>query len=564
MSSSRLRWPRANRQVLLLILGLAVVAAGLLGAERPNEPPYFAIRGARIMPVSGPAIEEGTLVMAKGVITAVGAKVTIPPEAWVIEGKGLTVYPGLIDSLTNLGLQTEAEGRPGGAPGQGGERRAPPSQGPQDRPATTSWENAANQLNLEDKRLESWRKAGFTSAVTSPDKGIFPGQAALINLAGDRPNELVVKTPVALRINLTPLPGFWNFPDSLMGVLAYIKQLFLDADQYTTAWTMYSANPRGLERPNYDRTLDPIRQAMAGRWPVLIPATWSKEILRGIKLGEDIGANTLLYGGHQAYETAGLLAAKRVPILVSLKWPEKPTDADPEGEESLRVLRLRDRAPSTPAALQKAGAKFAFYSDGISNPQDILKNARKAIEAGLPADSALRAFTLSAAEIYGVADRLGSLEPGKIANLVVTDGDLFAEKTKVKMTFIDGRKYEVREPARPTEPPTVKLTGKWTLSVNTPQGPEERTADLTMAEDGTLTGTLTGRWGTLSISNGWVSGNKFSFTITIPMGPRSVEATYSGSVEGNKMTGSVSTPMGAVEFTGTRPGEASGRAQATR
>ena len=106
MSSSRLRWPRANRQVLLLILGLAVVVAGLLGAERPNEPPYFAIRGARIMPVSGPAIEEGTIVMAKGVITAVGAKVTIPPEAWVIEGKGLTVYPGLIDSLTNLGLQT--------------------------------------------------------------------------------------------------------------------------------------------------------------------------------------------------------------------------------------------------------------------------------------------------------------------------------------------------------------------------------------------------------------------------------------------------------------------------
>lgn len=568
MVSSRFRWPTANRQLLLLILGLAaLVAVGLSplgGAERPNEPPYFAIRGARIVPVSGPAIEAGTLVMARGVITAVGANVTIPPEAWVIDGKGLTVYPGLIDSLTNLGLPTEAEARPGaGPPGQAGQRQQI-SQGPQDRPATTSWENAADQLNLEDKRLESWRKAGFTSAVTSPDKGIFPGQAALINLAGDRPNQLVVKTPVALRINLTPLPGFWNFPDSLMGVLAYIKQLFLDADQYAKAWTMYSSAPHGLERPNYDRTLEPIRQAVAGRWPVLIPATWSKEILRGIKLGEDIGANTLLYGGHQGYETAAVLAAKRVPILVSLKWPDKPTDGDPEAEEALRVLRLRDRAPSTPAALQKAGAKFAFYSDGLYNPQDILKNVRKAVEAGLPADAALRAFTLSAAEIYGVADRLGSLEPGKMANLVVTDGDLFAEKTKVKMTFIDGRKYEVREPARPTEPPTVKLTGKWTLSVNTSQGPEERTADLTMAEDGTLTGTITGRWGTISISNGWVSGKKFSFTITIPMGPRTVEATYSGAVEADKMTGSVSTSFGAFEFTGTRPGDSSGTPKAIR
>jgi len=551
---------RASRPILALILTLLLIGpAPISPAERPNAPPYFAIRNARIVPVSGPVIENGTIVLANGLITAVGTNVTIPPEAWVIDGKGLTVYPGLIDALTNVGLQAAA---PAAAPGattieQAIEqmRRQPIAQGPEDRPGTTPWESAADNLKLDDKRLETWRKAGFTAVVSAPDRGIFPGQAALIHTAGERPNQLVVKTPVALRINLAPVGGFFSFPGSLMGVLSYIQQVFLDTAQYAQAWATYEASARGLERPNYDRSLEPVRQAVANRWPVLIPATWAKEIHRALALAEQAGVHPIVYGAHQGYEAADVLAAREVPVLVSLKWPEKEKDADPEAEEPLRDLRFRDRAPSTPAALHKAGVKFAFYSDGIANPADILKNAKKAVDAGLPADAALRALTLSAAEIYGVADRLGNLEPGKIANLVVTDGDLFAEKTKVKMVFVDGRKYEVREPSRPTEPPSVNLTGKWTITVNTPQGAQESTADLKMTEDGTLSGTLTGQRGTASITTGWVSGNKFSFTVSIAMGPRTVDATYTGTVEGNKMSGTVSLGPMSVDFTGTRPQE---------
>ncbi|MFQ5663346.1 MAG: amidohydrolase family protein [Terriglobia bacterium] len=541
----------------ILALGLAAMLVGLPSlsqTERPNEPRYFAIRNARLVPVSDPVIEKGTIVLANGLIQAVGTDVTIPPEAWVIEGAGLTVYPGLIDALTNLGLQAaEAAGRPP-APGQSPQPRRPKiSRGPEDRPATTSWKNAADLLTTADKRLENWRKAGFTSAVTVPDNGIFPGEAAFINLAGKRPNELVVKTPVALRINFRPLHGFWSFPGSLIGVVAYVKQVFLDADQYGKAWTIYESNPRGQERPPYDRALEPIRQSRTAGWPVLIPATWAKEIRRAVRVGEAVEAKTLLYGAHQGYLVAEALASKQLPVLVSLKWPEKPKDADPEVEEPLRVLRFRDRAPSTPAALHKAGVQFAFYSDGLVNPKDILKNVKKAIEAGLPPAAALRALTLSAAEIYGVDDRLGSLEVGKLANLALADGDLFDEKTKVKMVFIDGRKYVIREPGRPTDPPTVNLTGKWTLTVHTPQGVRESTADLTMTQDGTLSGTLTGRRGTSSLTRGWVSGNKFSFTVSFAIGPRSLEATYTGRVEGNRMSGTVTIGRHSTDFTGTRP-----------
>jgi len=566
-SSARLQRSRACPSTLqsrIWVLLILLVVVGL-GALRAEEPPYFAIHGARIVTVSGPVIEKGTVVIAKGLIVAVGPEVPIPPEAWVIDGKGLTVYPGLIDALTDLGLGSAAPAAPGRQP-TAGPPSAPArpqqvSRGPEDRPATTPWVNPADELKTDDKRLETWRNAGFTSALTAPKLGIFPGQGAVINLAGERPGEMVVKSPATLNLTFHPMAGFANFPDSLMGVRAYIEQVFLDANQYAQAETVYDAHPRGLNRPTYDRTALVVADTLHGGRPVLLPANTAPQILRTLVLADRLAVHPVLYGVQQGYAVADTLGASKVPVLVSLKWPEKEKDADPDAPQELRELRFRDRAPSTPAALEKAGVKFAFYSDSLPSPKDFLKNAKKAIDAGLAADAALRAFTLSTAEILGVADQTGSIEPGKIANLVIADGDLFNEKTKVKMTFVDGRRYEVHEPTRPTAPPTVKLTGKWKLTVTSPEGPQEASADLTMAENGDLSGSVTGqsgpvlgRMGTVSISNGWVSGNKFSFTISLPMGGNPVDTTFSGTVEGDEMKGSASAAGASFDFTGSRPG----------
>jgi len=195
--------------LVALVLGMALRA----GAE---EPRYFAIRHARIVPVSGPEIKNGTVVIANGLIVAVGENVSIPPEAWVIEGKGLRVYPGFINALSDLGLGPPAPAGPGG--GGGGAGRGQPQQaqqvsrGPEDRPASTPWTDAADELKVEDKRIETWRDGGFTSALAAPMTGIFPGQGAVINLAGDRPSAMVVSAPSALLITLQPARGFANFP----------------------------------------------------------------------------------------------------------------------------------------------------------------------------------------------------------------------------------------------------------------------------------------------------------------------------------------------------------------
>ncbi len=546
--------------ILRCVSAVCVTALFALFCAAPSlqaqggEPQYFAIRGTKVVPVSGPPLENATIVMSRGLITAVGKDITIPPEAWVIDGKGLTVYPGLIDSFTDMGIPATPP-----ASGEGGPRRGQEgARGPEDRPASTPWRSAADEVSLSDKRIETWRSAGFTTVVSAPQGGIFPGLAAVLDLAGERAGDLVVKSPVAIPVAFQTSGGRGGgFPSSIMGVLAYVHQVWLDTDWSTKAQATYEKNPRSAARPRYDRTEAALANALEDHALVLIPADNSVQLRRALELVDRWHVNGAIYGGQMAYEVAPEIAAKKLPVLVNLKWPEAVKDADPEDKPSLRTLQFRDRAPSSPAALAKAGVKFAFYSGGITTPKDTLKAAKKSIDAGLAPDAALRALTLSAAEIFGVADRLGSIEIGKIGNLVVTDGDLFEEKTKIKLVFADGHRYAVREPEKPKEPPKGDISGKWKLSYTTPDGPEESTADLAMDKDGTISGSLTSKRGTASLISGYLSVDKFSFTINIPLEGSPADVTFSGTFDGTSLKGSISVHGISLDFTGVKPGAAS-------
>jgi hypothetical protein len=538
---------------------LFAVIAIFLGAgprllAQGGEPQYFAIRGATIVPVSGPHIENATVIISRGVITAVGKDASVPGEAWVIDGKGLTVYPGLVDSFTDVGLLPAA-------PPAGGESgpRAPQviSRGPEDRPGATPWRDAAGEASLSDKRVESWRTAGFTTVVSAPKGGIFPGQAAVLDLAGERNGEMVVKSPVAIPVSLQAVGSFTSFPGSLMGTLGYVHQVWLDTEWSTKAQAIYEKNPRGVARPHYDRTNAALADALEDHAIIMIPANNTVEIRRAFELADRWHVRSVIYGGQMSYEVADEIAARKLLVLVDLKWPDADKDANPDDVPSLRTLRFRDRAPSSPAALAKAGVKFAFYSGGMATPKDILKAAKKSIDAGLAPDAAVRALTLTPAEIFGVADRLGSIEKGKIANLVVTDGDLFDEKTKVKYVFVDGQRFDIREPEKPKDPPKGDLTGKWRLAYTTPEGAEESTADLTMASDGSLSGTTTGKRGTANIISGYLSGDKFSFTINISIDGSPTDVVFNGTFDGTSIKGVISVLGFDIDFTGTKPGSRS-------
>src|SRR5688572_16722694 len=275
------------------LTAFAVVAALLAAAPtaQTDEPPVFALTNARIVTVSGATIDKGALVLRNGIIEAVGSNVSIPGDARQLDATGLTIYPGLIDALSDAGIeeaarsQTTGAGRTAATPAQQVQvpqvqqpQQSAPVTSPGERQSLSPYVQAADILNPSSRKIESLRAAGFTTALVAPTRGIFPGQSALVNLAGSSAGSMILKSPVALHISLQSGGGFRNdYPGSLMGMFAFVKQTFLDAQHYENAWSIYQAHP-GARRPEYSRSLQALQPALKRQLPVVLPARTPAEV----------------------------------------------------------------------------------------------------------------------------------------------------------------------------------------------------------------------------------------------------------------------------------------------
>ena len=528
-----------GRLVLFLLISIFIVGVVPSGAEPPSPPPYYAITHVKVVSGAGAPVEDATVLLANGLIEAVGKNLAVPGDARVIEGKGLTLFPGMIDALTNLAQKKDD---PSSSSGEG-RSRGPVITGPEDRPQTTPFVSASDAL-ADDARIEKWRKAGFTAAVTSPEKGIFAGQAALINLEDEPGREAVVLTPAAQRLNFDDSESFNSFPGSLMGVLAYIKQTFLDVDHYTKVKAIYAKDPVGRVRPEFDRTLEPLETAVAEKTPFLIPANLGREIDRALTLEKTLNVRAIVYGGQGAYDRVDALKTAAVPVLVNLNWPKEEKNRDPDAETPLRTLIHWKLAPTTPAALNAAKVPFAFYSGGLATTSEIFENVRTAIDNGLSNEGALAALSSGPAAILGLSNRLGTIEKGKVANLVLATDWPWADGTEVKAVFVDGRLYQERKDEGPTDPPASDVSGVWTLTTQSPRGARESTADITMAKDGKVKGKITSELGETAMDEGRMSGSLLRFKTTREFNGKSMTASWSLNVDGEKMKGSLSAgPM---------------------
>src|SRR5262245_46138538 len=256
--------PRVRLRLLATIIAVCLSSALAIHFAKAQHTGIdtYAITNARIVPVSGATIEHGTVVIRNGLISAVGASVTPPPDARVIDGAGLTVYPGLIDSYTNLALP-EASPSPSPPAGGGGgfflvQQAAPRAGGPNStQPPGLQPETMVEEvIRTSGTDVENARNVGFTTALTLPRTGIWLGQSALINLAGETPQHMIVKSPVAMHVGFTPLRG--SYPGSLMGVFASLRQMMLDAQRYRDSMKIYESSPRGVRRPDTDRSLEAL------------------------------------------------------------------------------------------------------------------------------------------------------------------------------------------------------------------------------------------------------------------------------------------------------------------
>ncbi len=442
---------RTGRPVLGFAAALVLASAPLVSGPPPEPPPFYAIENARVEVGDGTVVERATVVIENGTITAVAADAAIPAHARVIDGEGLTVFPGLIDAMGSLPQPGRSGGGPAaGGPAPGGPRRRPDAnsplpRGPEDRPQTTPWKRAADDLALDAEAVEAWRKAGFTSVAARAGQGLFPGRLSMVRFGepGADPEHQVVAPELAQMVSFDTGGGFGAYPGALMGKIAYLRQVLLDAGHYAAAVAAYEADPAGWRRPDFDRTLAPLAATAAGNERILLPGSSAAEIERALRLGEEFGLDSIIYGGQEAYRLAGELAAAGVPVLVDVDWPEAlpERDRDTDADRPLRQILHERLAPSTPVELAEAGAQFAFSSGGVKGPDEFFAGVRRAIEGGLEPGRALTALTRDAAATYGLEDRIGTVAEGLAADLVLADGYPWQESVRVAAVFVDGRRY---------------------------------------------------------------------------------------------------------------------------
>jgi len=534
----------------------AIAAIGLLFSVSISAQTY-AVTNARIVTVSGDTIENGTVVVRGGLIESVGANVKAPADAEVIDGTGLTVYPGFIDALTNLGLAP--------TPTTGQQQRGGGTSGPQQASSESNSnypeglrpeEEASDELKSGESQFETSRNAGFTTVLTVGRTGIFNGESAVIDLAGDSVSAMIVRSPVAEHISFSTIRG--EYPGSLLGTFSALRQMMLDAQRLQEIQKLYAANPHGIKRPESDKSLEALIPIINRQIPVVFNANSEREIVRALDLAKEFNLRAIIAGGQESWKQASRLKAMDVPVLLSLNFPKRTAADSPEADpEPMETLRLRAETPKGPARLAQAGVKFAFESDSAKNIGDFFTNAGKAVENGLSRDAAIRAMTLGSAEILGVNAQTGSIEQGKIANLVVVKGDLFGKDRTVKQVFVDGKLFEVKEEPktsanRPNGGRAVpNVAGNYSITIDIPGQPLPGTLAFTQQEN-LLTGTIQSSLGTAPIRDGKVTVEGFTFTATVEYGGSTVDINVKGTVTGNQISGTIDSPQGAVPFSGTK------------
>lgn len=430
-------WRATGR--LLVACGILYISALLAFAQQIGNPTAqqgvtpargtYVIRNAHIITVSGADIDSGSIVIRDGKIEAVGATVSVPAGAQSIDGRGLSVYPGMMDAGTSMGLVEVGQGA-GGTVDLSEIGDLNPNA------------KAIIAINPHSAHIAITRVDGVTSAVSSPTGGLISGQAAIINLVGTTPQEMAVVPYAALVINYPRTGrrggefGAEQQPDvNLAETLTanerqveQIRKLLRDAENYGRAQDAY-AKDKSLPRPDQNVVLEALVPYLRGERPVILRADREAEIRGAIKFAEELKLKPIILGGDDAWKIAAFLKEKDVPVIIT----------------GIQGLPVREDDPydtlyENAAKLKAAGVRFCISTgNSAADVRTLPFHAGTAAAFGLARDEALKAVTLYPAQIMGVGDRLGSIEQGKIANLVVTDGDLLEVRTHIRYLFIDGR-----------------------------------------------------------------------------------------------------------------------------
>ena len=476
--------------LLVFVPGSALAATGSPLAPSPgireNTPSVQAFVHARIVVAPGRVIERGTLVARDGVIVSVGGDLKPPAEAQVIDLAGYTVYPGFFDAAVEMGPGPSGAGPARGDQSDDGPSGAavppPPrlTQGPNywSRYVTPelAMEKALGPDSLSGVTARRLRSQGVTAIVAVPSKGVIKGTSAVLALSEDGFGGALIQPRAALHVSFESplLPGVDDYPTSRMGAYTLARQAFYDADWQKRA---RAARPTLVEP---SAALDALDGWTRGSAPVVIDTFDELDALRADRFGREFGLKVVVRGSGREYKRLADVKATGRAVIVPVLFPRPPIvdTAEQSVNNSLEALEHWDLAPENPGRLAAAGIKIALTSDRIEDKREFLAGVRKAVERGLKPDDALAALTTTPASMFGVSDRLGTLEPGKLAHLLVTDGDVFSKRTKLREVWIGGRRYDIRPR------PAFDARGRWDVTLTSTTGPAAGTSELGLTLEG--------------------------------------------------------------------------------
>ncbi len=545
---------------ILLVLPLWVSAQDL--DDLPPVTRAYALTKATVIQKPGEKMEDATVLVRNGLIEAIGKNLSIPPDAKVIDADSMFVYPGFIDGFSRTGISRPDNEDSGQRP-----EYDDPNYPPNEVAGITPNALAREVLDPKENSIGNMRELGFTIAHVGPHGRMLPGQGALIVLVGDEVEDMLLRDQTAMIAQFVPASR-GVYPGTVVSVMSKFMELYKNAELTQAYAKKYKENPAGLARPSSDpvyRAFDPI---IDREMPVFYVAEGLREVHRALDLQEDLGFDLVLANVQQGWVAMDRIKSQGAAVLLSLELPDRPKEEKKKGDDEAsgeevtdpememlekRRMEAMQQYEGQAAEYAERGIPFAF-STLSAKAGDIRANLRRMIEAGLSEEHALSALTTYPAHMLGLDKVAGTLETGKMANLVITDKPYFEEASKVRMVMVDGHlfKFEAKE-KKASDPAAIgKVAGTWSYTINVPGNTVSGTFEFKDA-GGSLDGTMSSDMGSQDLSGVAVEGKNITFATSVDYGGQSMNLDFDLTIDGDTINGTVQVAnFGEFEVTGSR------------
>ncbi|WP_373520756.1 amidohydrolase family protein [Aquiflexum sp.] len=522
----------------------------------------YAIKNATITTAPGKTISGATILIKNGLIEAVGTNVRIPNDAQVIDGDSLYIYPGFIDGASSSGVSKPADPeRPS---------NFDPSNPPDENAGITPWRNVLDNFDFKNSQISDWRKSGFTIAQIIPDGGMLPGKAAVVVLGGNASTNILAKN-TALNAKFRSVGGGRGaYPGTQLGIMAKFRDLYKNAEYSGQHQRLFASN-NGLNRPEMNKTLQAFYPVIDKSIPIMFEVANDLEIRRALSLQKENGFRLVLVGVTEADMVINEIKAAKAHVLLSLKLPDdkitKAKTEDLSDEMKARTNRAQeayDNILKQAGILEKAEIPFGFTSMG-GKSSDLTKSLKLMVDNGLSENAALAALTTNPANILGISKFAGTLEKGKLANMVIFTEPMFIEETHIKHVVADGFifDYEIKTKKAGNgndngENGPAKIEGEWEYTADTAGGSSGGLMTIKKEEDfysGSITYTNPSGSGTATseMKNISISGKTLTFLYDVEVGGMSLEVTVKGEVDNDQFSGNMSmADFGSYPFNATK------------